>query len=510
MKKKILFLLIAVSLICLMAISISAERYTPTFGAVTTVGGIAEPTILDTTSRVVMTDGTTYPAYYILNDSTSFSPNFNKLNNALKALGQEAAYDRGTVIALEIPEGTINLPSCWSAGGFFQGDHYIETIEYVRLPSTLETMGEAAIYQITTLKVIDNFENTKVVNIPTRLHGLSSLQYIHLPNTVKTIPGGAFRDCTSLEYVILGASIEEINTQAFLYAGNNSGKSSLKVYVSDTLLTVYNAYGDGPLQGSNSVVELYYTGTLTDVGMQQMITGTGIKKGASKWAFVDASAEGFDKDTVYTTNTFIYNYNACDAFYNGKHVMEDASGCQVKCKNCGLAQEKDNPVHTNTVTMQKTEKGYFDTIIASTVCSSCGKVEKEESIAPLFTHLGYSVSTYGDGYAMVQGYYVNKAAVDAYKCYAPNFKFGVIAAINATEGSVSPKVDDANVIAAPLDNLNHDYFDIKISGIPAEKCDSLVVFCAYVIENDTIYYLDNNVTSLSVTGFSYNQVSQMK
>lgn len=510
MKKKILFLLIAVSLICLMAISISAERYTPTFGAVTTVDGIAEPKILDTTSRVVMTDGTTYPAYYILNDSTSFSPNFNKLNNALKALGQTVSYSRGTVKALEIPEGIIDLPSCYNAGGFFQGDKFTPTIEYLRLPSTLETMGDAAIYRINTLKVIDNFENTKVVNIPTRLEGLSSLQYIHLPNTVKTIPGGAFRDCTSVEYIILGASIEEINTQAFLYAGKNSGKECLKLYVSGSLLSVVNAYGDGPLQGSNAVVVLYYTGTLTDVGMQQMITGTGIKKGASKWKFVDASAKDFDKNATYTESTIIYNYNACDAFYNGEHVMENVSGCQVKCKNCGLAQEKDNSVHTNTVTMQKTEKGYFDTIVASTVCSICGKVEKEESIAPLFTHLGYSVSTYGDGYAMVQGYYVNKAAVDAYKYYAPNFKFGVIAANNATEGSIAPKVDDANAIAAPLDNLNHDYFDIKISGIPVDKCDSLLVFCAYVIESDVMYYLDNNVTSTSVTGFSYNQVSQMK
>lgn len=509
MKKKILFLLMAVSLICLMAISISAERYTPTFGAVTTVGGIAEPKVLDTTSRVVMTDGTTYPAYYILNDSTSFSPNFNKLNNALKALGQTASYSRGTIKALEIPEGIIDLPSCYNAGGFFQGDKFTPTIEYLRLPSTLETMGDAAIYRINTLKVIDNFENTKVVNIPTRLQGLSSLQYIHLPNTVKTIPGVAFRDCTSVEYIILGASIEEINTQAFLYAGKDSGKGCLKLYVSDSLLSVVNAYGDGPLQSSNPVVVLYYTGTLTDVGMQQMTTGTGIKKGASNWKFVDASAKDFDKNATYTESTIIYNYNACDAFYNGEHVIEDVSGCQVKCKNCGLAQEKDNPVHTNTVTMQKTEKGYFDTIVASTVCSSCGKVEKEESIAPLFKHLGYSVSTFGETHSVVQGYYVNKKAVDVYKGYNPSFKFGVIAAANTTEESISPRLDDTGVLSASLDNLCHDYFEIKISGIKTEKCDVLLVFCAYVIEGNTIYYLDNNVTSTSVTGISYNQASEI-
>lgn len=507
MKKKILFLLAVVSLLCLLAISVSAEYYTPSFDTVTYVEGIAEPTILDKTSRVLMTDGKTYPAYYILNDSTSFSPNFNKLNNAIKATGAEASYSRATVKAIEIPEGIINLPPCWSAGGFFQGDKFEEKIEYVKLPSSLETMGEAAIYQITTLKVLDNFENTKVEVIPTRLEGLSSLQYIHFPNTVTTVPAGAFKSCNSVEYINLGASIKELNTQAFLYAGKNSGKDCLKVYVSDSLASIINAYGDGPIQGGNSVVVVYYTGTNEDAGMEQILAG--MKKGYKGWQFVDADAEGYDKDAIYTANTIVYNYNKCDAFYNGNHVMKDTSVCQITCENCAIAIEKENPVHINNVTMDKSEKGYFGNVIVTTACASCGKIEKSEDIAPLFTHLGYSVSTYGNTYSMVQGYHVNKAAIDAYKGYVTSFNFGVVAAGNTTDEPIAPNLDDANVIVASLDSLNHDYFEVKILGISAEKCDALVVFCTYVIEDGVTYYLDNNVTATSIKGHSYNQVVQM-
>ena len=155
-------------------------------------------------------------------------------------------------------------------------------------------MGEAAIYRITTLKVIDNFENTKVEAIPTRLEGLSSLQYIHLPNTVKSVPYRAFFGCQSVEYIILGSNIETIETQAFYQAGVNSATDSLKVYVSSSLKEIINAFGDGPLHGAKSIVKIYYTGNLEDAGMQQIIASPGLIKGAAKWPTVDASAEGFD------------------------------------------------------------------------------------------------------------------------------------------------------------------------------------------------------------------------
>ena len=511
MKKKLVFAVMTLALLCLMVLSVSASDYIPNFGEVTTFSEIAQPSILDTTSRVLMSDGKTYPAYYMLNYSTSFSPNYSKINNVVGS----GTYGNATVVALEIPEGITTIPSCWSAAGLLQGDKYTEAIEYLKFPSTLTTMGEAAVFSVTTLKVIDNFENTKVEEIPSRgFHNLTSLEFIHLPNTVKTIPDRAFFSCQSVEYIILGANIEYIGTQAFYQAGMNSGKECVKIYISDTISTIYNAYGSGPLQSANSVVVLYYTGTLEDDGMQQIIASPGILSGASSWATVDASDEGFDSNAAYEKSTIIYNYNKCEAFYDGNHSFKDANKCQDICDNCKITEEKENPQHENAVTVQKTEKGYFDAISVVNACVNCGSVEKTENISALFDCLGYSACTFNDNNSVVQGFCVNKTAIEAYRAYVPSFEFGVIATANvveegATASSISPSLNGENVISASLNNLKHDYFEIKVIGIKEEKKDLLIVFCAYVTEGDSIYYLDYSETKDSVMGISYNGVIEL-
>ena len=501
--KKTIFIVTFVVLTLVMALCVGATGYEPDFGEVTILDGVSEPTIIDTTSRVLMTDGKTYPAYYILNDSTSFSPNFAKINNVVGA----NTYSRETVLALELPEGITNLPSCWSAGAFFQGDKYEEVIEYLKMPSTLETMGDAAIFQITTLKVIDNFENTKVVDIPTRLDGLTALQFIHLPNTVKTIPARAFFNCTSVEYIILGANIEFISTQAFYRAGANSQTDTLKVYISKSITEIKNEYGEGILQGCKSIVELYYTGNMEDSGMAQILANPGIHKNATKWQTVDASADIFEINGTYTTSTIIYNYNVCEAFNGGKHSISEVSTCLVKCSNCNTTYEKENPVHEEKAELVKSELGYFDNIKANTKCENCGKILKTEDIPALFNSLGYSSSGINGVFAITQGFKINKNAVIQYKEYVPSFTFGVLATGNALKQESYPVPNDAKVWSYELSSLKHDFFEIKVTGISDEQKDSYIILCAYITEGEKLYYLDNGLTLNSVVGVSYNNAS---
>ena len=494
MKKALVFFAVLSVMVFVLILSVGATSYEPSFGDVTTLEGIAEPTILDKEARVLMTDLTTYPAYYILNDSTSFSPNFNKINNVVGA----NKYNRATVLALEIPEGITNLPSCWSAGGFFQGNQFDEAIEYLKLPSTLVTMGDAAIYQIATLKVIDNFENTKVEAIPTRLEGLSSLQFIHLPNTVKTIPARAFFGCKGLEYIILGSSIESIATQAFYQAGMSSGKSSLKVYVSSTLNNITNEYGDGILQSCNPVVELYYTGTMDDVGMAQMLASPGIVKNASKWQTVDASVEGFDKNAIYTTSTIIYNYNTCNAFYNGQH-LEDGNPCTVTCAQCGAnGMAEDNPVHSISTII--TYESFDKVGIKKVACTNQGCKQKEETELPaLFTCLGYSASESSNG-GIAIGFVVNSKAIDEYKeLTGKALKYGVFVVTKERLGNNDVFANDGTaangVINAEITNYEFTVFELKIVGFTAdEQKDIKLALGGYV-----------SVTYEETTEYSYMQ-----
>ena len=509
MKKVLVFFAVLSAMIFVMALSASASSYEPAFGETTILNGIAEPTILDKESRVLMTDGITYPAYYILNDSVSFSPNFSKINNIVGA----NKYSRATVKALEIPEGTTNLPSCWSAGGFFQGDKYEEAIEYVRFPSTLETMGEAAIYQMTTLKVIDNFENTKVETIPSRLEGLSALQYIHLPNTVKTIPQKAFFGCKSVEYIVLGSSIETIETQAFYQAGSTSGKNSLKVYASSTIKSIINAFGDGILQSSNAVVELYYTGTMDDVGMQQMLASPGIKKNASSWKTVDASAEGFDINATYTESTIIYNYSACEAFYNGQHA-QDNNPCVINCSQCGMnGVPESNPVHALTTTYSYS-LGFGDYGTKITSCTNEGcKHSETESMNPLFICLGYSTPT-GDKTGIVVGFIIDNEAINSYKALTNStIEYGAFAALEKRINTND--IIDVNgealpgVIMADVTDKNISALDLKIVGFDTDENKALkIAMGIYVIENGNISYIQTYAPeeSAKYSFISYNDI----
>ena len=55
----------------------------------------------------------------------------------------------------------------------------------------------------------------------------------------------------------------------------------------------------------------------------------------------------------------------------------------------------------------------------------------------------------------------------------------------------------------------YDTFNIKVIGIPAGSEDINVVFCAYVLSNKKVYYLDNGQTSESLVGQSVNSLKQI-
>ena len=270
MKKKLLFIsFIATLMICLFAICASAEDYTPNFGSMTKVDGMADKATFgndgkfDTCkSRVLMNDNITYPAYYILADQATMKIDFSKLNtNAAKS------YDRSSIVAFELCEGITHIASCYTNNGF-QGDRFTPNIEYLRVPSSLVDIStDAPFYHLSNLKVVDNFENTSVTAIPKRGFEGCPIEKMKFPSSLQTIAGGslnafageldlyntaiqsfdnitfqnnksikgvvlpsglttignsAFKSCSALTYVVAGANLINVGQEAF------SGCSSLK------------------------------------------------------------------------------------------------------------------------------------------------------------------------------------------------------------------------------------------------------------------------------------------
>ena len=165
MKRKILLIAImAAVLVCLFAFGVSAAEI-PEWTDITVVDGMPDKSVFGAdgtagaTSRVLMSDGITYPAYYICNNSDSLGFNYKDLNS--KTGKSYAAKD---VVRLEVPKGTVKTPQAVlkTANGytslvtvslpegfttlngytFYGSSSAPSVLVKVDFPSTLTTMGQ--------------------------------------------------------------------------------------------------------------------------------------------------------------------------------------------------------------------------------------------------------------------------------------------------------------------------------------------------------------------------------
>ena len=142
-------------------------------------------------------------------------------------------------------------------------------------------------------------------------------------------------------------------------------------------------------------------------------------------------------------------------------------------------------------------------------CEKCDNVGKGEEIAALFVWKGFSVteSAIGGSYSMSQSFYVNKAAIAEYvEENNLELTFGALATGNVSGLSVKPALDGEKVLANEFDNLLHDYFEIKITGISGELAAKKVIFCGYVVVNGELMFLDKEETKSELIGYSYNEL----
>lgn len=139
MKKKLMLFVVAImALACIFAISASAAA-TNEFGTIETIDGIDLTGMAnDTTSRVVLQDGSeyhTYPSSYIITNAENFTLDFSKIN---AATGKK--YDISKIIRLEIPKGVTAILSVnnQNKAGIFQ---YHKSLVEVVLGNDLTSVG---------------------------------------------------------------------------------------------------------------------------------------------------------------------------------------------------------------------------------------------------------------------------------------------------------------------------------------------------------------------------------
>ena len=167
--------------------------------------------------------------------------------------------------------------------------------------------------------------------------------------------------------------------------------------------------------------------------------------------------------------------------------------------------EGDPLGHGNVTILDYVYENYMAKGVCYSTCDRCDDVISGE-IDALFVSKGISAKTYGEDIGLVQGYEINRGAIDAYKAYADNFNFGVLAYANMGGTEVAPKPDGEKVINIVFDNMANDYLEVKVVGIPGDYLDAPIVFCVYVTDGEGFYYLDNGNTTETIVGTSYNSI----
>ena len=154
-------------------------------------------------------------------------------------------------------------------------------------------------------------------------------------------------------------------------------------------------------------------------------------------------------------------YNRCDAFYGSEHLTDS----------------------------QKYEfTSFVDASYIKGTCTRCDKVSILKEIAPLFVCNGYSVpEDGGDGIAI--GYTINVEAVKEYKeITGKSLKYGVFAALKDKLGDSYIFDEDGNEVAnsvvAEVSGNNYVAVEFKITGFTDTYKDLKLAMGVYVITTD--------------------------
>lgn len=278
MKKKVLLTILLVSLFaCVFAFGVSAAgAETNAYGEITPVEGVAIPTVIDSTSKVVIkaSDDTyyTFPSYYILEDNATFTWKKNEAVNEILGLNVSAQGIRSNIVRMEIPEGITQMNPNTSSGAYVFEDAKI--MVEATIPSSMEYLGAYCFqrcYELVTinglkehlakatrigpmilngtkwgenidlvfaegLETVPNYSFTgtkiKSVTFPSTLtriderafQGCTNLTSVTIPASVVTIKNHIFADCTKLTSIDMSAcaSLEEIGNYCFEKAGLTS------------------------------------------------------------------------------------------------------------------------------------------------------------------------------------------------------------------------------------------------------------------------------------------------
>ena len=189
----------------------------------------------------------------------------------------------------------------------------------------------------------------------------------------------------------------------------------------------------------------------------------------------------------------------------GKKLIYNGTSTKV----ASLVSEEDLPLAPHAIdSFTGVEwENFFENGFNTGLCEVCKAQarEQEASASPLFENKGVSHAEYQDTTkSMTQGFKVN---TEMLVYLAEGYDFGIIATANKDGGEIAPTLDGTGVVSASFLKAGFSIFNVKVTNIPEANKDTKIVFCAYLVNGDKTYYLNNGTTAEAVVGLDYTTVS---
>ena len=410
------------------------------------------------------------------------------------------AFNSCEKLTFEIPDYITEIKS-----SAFNG---CKAITSVVVPASVEKIGSDCWRSCSNLTSVVFEEGCSVQNIYAHTFDGCNLTEIYLPNSVKQMKQNALANNKNLKVVSFGASFVDFNLEGNASPFMNIGSVVEKIYLPKTF-TADSVRADIFGDDNNP-------GEYTKLGPNLVIYYTGNKAAAEAIVAAAQGTEGVIINGVLANVTLvtedeylalkaantlsgryiIYDYNVCDAFYEGKHAM------------------------TGNATIKL--DSYFSEIVFADTCTreGCGNtvIDDSKTIEAVFVDYGYSYTevAINGSFSMSQFFGVNQNALAAYKEATGNtIEYGLVVSVsnNPLASENSDLIAQNKTFITAQNKFKHDYFAINVSGIKdgteegtKDTREKALTFCAYVIDNGKVYYLDDGKTLEVATQKSYNDI----
>ena len=401
----------------------------------------------------------TYPAYYILENDSTLTWNFERLGNYLGVNLSVA-----NIISIEIPYGVTEVPR----RAFVDDNHWIEdgtsekpyphatessTLTYVKVPNSLLKIGDFAFAHCVALAELESetladhegegngavqgnhnhqmiesigyraFHDCPLTTFNFNKHlrhlGEGAFEGCHFTKInlskcveLKTIPAYCFHenDNYHISEIILSSSIEEIGDYAF------TGSSASYIFLGTHLKKI----GRSAVTMAGKVELLVIPATITEIYNDSIVTQskdyTPVIVSAKDASDVEALMNLFNdsgSDFKFAGNAskvlaksldYLSSTTLCADFLGG-HMIDPSSNVTDIIYPYGIDHEG---------------------VAYGGACLVCQQATEETTVRPILISKGYSVCLYDDMPAFVNGFEIYSNALEAYEAVYGECEIGIV------------------------------------------------------------------------------------